>query len=106
MKGIKCAYCKNFVELWCDLKADSPDPDLVRDCIGFEQITNGDKIRAMSDEKLAWELMTWRFDAFGKAEGNQSTLPDSQKTILEYLKQPVEAKEIVENCVSCQINLD
>ena len=77
-----------------------------RELIGKKPMTNGDEIRAMTDEELAWELMMWRFDAFGKAEGNQSTLPDSQKAILEYLKQPVEAKEIVENCVSCQINLD
>ena len=53
MKNIKCKNCKNLVKRWCDLKADSPDPDIVRDCIGFAQLTNGDKIRAMSDYELA-----------------------------------------------------
>jgi hypothetical protein len=63
----------------------------------YKPMTNGDRIRSMSDEVLAWELMMWRFDAFGKATGNQSNLPDSQKTILAYLKQPMK-EEIVEHC--------
>ena len=55
--------------------------------------TNADRIRAMSDEELAWELMVWRFDAYSKAKGDESTLPSSQKTILDWLKQPVEDGE-------------
>ena len=55
--------------------------------------TNADRIRAMSDEELAWELMVWRFDAFAKAKGDEGTLPSSQKTILDWLKQPVKDGE-------------
>ena len=51
-------------------------------------ITNADRIRAMSDEELAWELMLWRFEAVARHHGISSVYPDTQKTILEWLQQP------------------
>lgn len=50
--------------------------------------TNADRIRAMSDEELAWELMTWRLETEAKHCGIESNYPNTQKTILEWLKQP------------------
>ena len=52
--------------------------------------TNADRIRAMSDEELAWELMTWRLETEAKHQGVESNYPNTQKTILEWLKQPAE----------------
>ena len=52
--------------------------------------TNADCIRAMSDEELAWELMLWRCEAVARHHGISSVYPDTQKTILEWLKQPAE----------------
>lgn len=52
--------------------------------------TNADRIRAMSDEELAWELMTWRIETEAKHHGVESTLPDTQKAILDWLQQPAE----------------
>lgn len=52
--------------------------------------TNADYIRAMGDEELAWLLFEFRFDAYGKATGNEGALPDTQKKIIEWLQQPVE----------------
>lgn len=52
--------------------------------------TNADRIRAMSDEELAWELMTWRCEAVAKHCGVQSVYPNTQKTICEWLKQPAD----------------
>jgi hypothetical protein len=52
-------------------------------------VTNADRIRSMSDEELAWEFMTFRLDAYGKAKRDETVLPDSQKAILNWLKQPV-----------------
>ena len=52
--------------------------------------TNADRIRAMSDEELAWELMLWRCEAVARHHGISSEYPDTQKTILEWLKQPAE----------------
>ena len=53
-------------------------------------VTNADRIRAMSDEELAWELMTWRLETEAKHHGVESNYPNTQKSILEWLKQPVE----------------
>ena len=33
--------------------ADSPDENMERECCTYERMTNGDKIRSMSDEELA-----------------------------------------------------
>ena len=55
-----------------------------------ETLTNAQKIRAMSDEELAWELMLWRCEAVARHHGISSVYPDTQKTILEWLQQPAE----------------
>jgi hypothetical protein len=55
--------------------------------------TNADRIRAMSDEELAWELLEWRFDAYAKAKGDEAVLPSSKATILAWLRQPVKDGE-------------
>lgn len=51
--SVKCKNCKNFKDDWCEKVADSPYPDLERDCNHFSQATNADRIRAMGDEELA-----------------------------------------------------
>ena len=56
-------------------------------------ITNADRIRAMSDEELAWELMLWRCEAVARHHGISSEYPDTQKTILEWLQQPAKGGE-------------
>ena len=53
-------------------------------------VTNADRIRAMSDDELAWVLLEYRFDACCKAHGGEAGLPDSQSKIVEWLKQPAE----------------
>ena len=55
-----------------------------------EPITNAQKIRAMSDENLAWELMLWRCEAIAKYHGIESQYPDTHSKILEWLQQPAE----------------
>ena len=53
-------------------------------------MTNADRIRSMTDEELAWELMLWRCEAVARHHGISSEYPDTQKTILEWLQQPAE----------------
>ena len=52
--------------------------------------TNADRIRAMSDEELAWQLMLWRREAVARDHGISIEYPDTHKTILKWLKQPAE----------------
>ena len=54
------------------------------------KMTNAQKIRSMTDEELAWELMLWRCEAVAKHNGVSSVYPDTQKTILEWLQKPAE----------------
>lgn len=53
MKNIKCRNCFFYRNEWCKKIVDSPDPEEVRDCAYFREMTNADKIRSMSDEELA-----------------------------------------------------
>ena len=53
MKNIKCRSCFFYRNEWCEKIVDSPDPEEVRDCAYFREMTNADRIRAMSDEELA-----------------------------------------------------
>ena len=60
MKNIKCRNCFFYRNEWCEKIVDSPDPEEVRDCAYFREMTNADKIRSMSDEELAEFL--WNFN--------------------------------------------
>lgn len=78
MKNIKCRSCFFYRNEWCEKIVDSPDPEEVRDCAYFREMTNADKIRSMSDEELAKLLCCtgWRMI--------------EQKECLEWLQQPAE----------------
>lgn len=52
--------------------------------------TNAERIREMSDEELAWELMIWRCEALARHHGDESQYPNTQSTILAWLQQPAE----------------
>ena len=53
MKNIKCRNCFFYRNEWCEKIVDSPDSEEARDCNYFREMTNADRIRAMSDEELA-----------------------------------------------------
>lgn len=59
----------------------------------YKAQTNADRIRDMSDEELAWELMLWRCEAVARHHGISSEYPDTQKTILDWLQNPAEEDE-------------
>ena len=59
-------------------------------CKCNEPPTNADRIRAMSDEELAWELMLWRCEAIAKYHGIETQYPDTHSKILDWLQQPAE----------------
>ena len=78
------------------LPCAAPNCPLYGDCVAeWEKITkktvtNADRIRSMSDEDLAWELMVWRCDAAARYHGIESVYPDTQQTVLKWLQQPAE----------------
>lgn len=89
MRNITCRKCIEYKKAgWCEKKIDSPDPDIVRDCQYYREKTNADHIRSMDDEELAWELMTWRIETCMRLNGAESQYPYTQKSILDWLRQP------------------
>ena len=66
----------------CSHKVEPPKPQ-----------TNADRIRSMTDDELAWELMLWRCEAVARHHGISSVYPDTQKTILEWLQQPAREED-------------
>ena len=88
----KCKNCVNLRYNWCEKVSDSPDENMERECVHFRQMTNADRIRSMTDEELAWELMTWRCEAVAKYHGVESKYPDTQKAILSRLQQPTKGE--------------
>ena len=77
--GLRCPMQVGYKVDECDYK-DCP--------CRTEPITNADRIRAMSDENLAWELMLWRCEATAKYHGIETQYPDTHSKILDWLKQP------------------
>ena len=59
----KCNNCNNLYNLsdendvivgkWCPKINDSPDIEAERECRNYKRMTQGDRIRARSDEELA-----------------------------------------------------
>lgn len=76
MKNIKCRNCFFYRNEWCEKIVDSPDPEEARDCNYFREMTNADRIRAMSDEDLAEFLI--------------DLADDGNLKIREWLQQPAE----------------
>ena len=60
MKNKTCVNCVYYNTGWCELKGITPYPPDKTDCENFKPkpITNGDRIRSMSDEELA-ELLVY-----------------------------------------------
>ena len=77
MKNIKCRNCFFYRNEWCEKIVDSPDPEEARDCNYFREMTNADRIRAMSDEELVDVLREF------------ATKP-MQGSFLKWLQQPAE----------------
>ncbi len=85
-KDVMCKNCTFLSNGWCEKTADSPVPDMVRDCRDFQQKTNADRIRAMSDEELAYLLEDFGACSRCRRRGNDCfPVPNT----LEWLKQPV-----------------
>lgn len=61
MRDVKCSYCEEYRNEWCEKVTDSPHPDILRDCQYFHEA------------KTRWIPVTER-------------LPDSPKQVLVYAR--------------------
>lgn len=77
--GLCEKYSTDGITSYC---VQGPCPD--------QSLSNSDRIRSMSDEEIAWELMLWRCEAVARYHRIESEYPNTQKTILKWLQQPAE----------------
>ena len=89
MRNVRCKNCVHYTHGWCDCVADSPDPDMLRDCGHFWQLTNGQKLRAGGDADIAL--------AFAGGENGTKLMCDEMDCsgscyacVLEWLRKEVE----------------
>lgn len=98
-KTVTCPVCNGY-GFTVTTSESSIQSHVCDNCNGSGELevpmTNGDRIRSMADEELAWELLTWRMEAVAKYHGVSSNFPNTQKTICEWLKQPVEESLMTE----------
>ena len=97
---MKCRNCVHLYRDWCPHKLDSPDPDLDRECKDYKQATNADRIRAMSNEKLASEMkhrsisticdIVCQGDCKAIATLNKTCGEVCKEIIMKWLQQPAE----------------
>lgn len=99
----KCKNCKNIKWLsdisedgergynWCPIIDDCPDPEAERNCGYYDEMTNADRIRNMTDVEIA------RFIGHAQADrvrttiyGKKAELPFGEGEWLEWLRSPVE----------------
>lgn len=93
VKSVVCPVCEGygFTVTTSECSIQSRTCDQCKGSGALEvPMTNADRIRAMSDEELAWVLMEYRFDALSKANGSEPALPNTQANILKWLQQPAE----------------
>ena len=89
MKNIKCRNCFFYRNEWCEKIVDSPDPEEARDCNYFREMTNADRIRAMSDEELVEFIKNIKVRAaLCKAVKNNDAFEELCSA--EWLQQPAE----------------
>lgn len=79
---MNCKFCKAD----CVYRGE----DREKECRGHIPMTNANRIRAMSDEELAWELRVWQADASAASRGYQSVYPQNHSAVLAWLQQPAE----------------
>lgn len=81
----KCKNCVNLVYDWCDMAADSPDPDMERECHWFAHATNYDRVMSKTPEELA-EWIVHKTDGNGFEGYNERV-----EAWLGWLKQEAKA---------------
>lgn len=80
-------------ELMCVRNLGKHSLDEIHEKLERYTMTNGDRIRAMSDEELGKLLFDFGYEAFRYAlKPNLKPIADTQAGWLDWLKQPVEGE--------------
>lgn len=96
----KCKNCNNLYNLsdendvivgkWCPKINDSPYIDMERECEHFKRMTQADRIRSMSDEELAMNMMCPNENGLGDIECDKNDNCNCYECLLDWLQSEVE----------------
>lgn len=99
----KCKNCTNLYNLsddndvivgkWCPKVNDSPDTENERDCENYKCMTQGDRIRSMSDEELAQfieQISVDSIDTISFGTKDYEEIWEHKETALKWLQSEVE----------------
>lgn len=96
----KCKNCNNLYNLsdvndvivgkWCHKINDSPDVDMERECEHFKRMTQADRIRSMSDEELAMNMMCPNENELAEIECSKDDSCNCYECLLKWLQSEVE----------------
>ena len=88
----KCLNCKRYDRKakWCETIDDSPDEDFERCCDVYEKMTNADRIRSMSDEDLAMNMMCPNENGLAEIDCDKCDNCNCYECLLKWLQSEVE----------------
>lgn len=96
----KCNNCTNLYNLsdendvivgkWCPKINDSPDIEAERECRNYKRMTNADRIRAMSDEDLAMNMMCPNENGLAEIDCDKCDNCNCYECLLKWLQSEVE----------------
>ena len=93
-----CKYSKDVYEIkggkenkynWCRMTNDNTDLERERTCVYYEAITNGQKVRKMTDEELAMNMMCPNESGIGEIKCNRDDKCNCYECLLVWLKSEV-----------------
>ena len=79
-----------IVGKWCPKVNDSPHVEIERECEYYKRMTQADRIRSMSDEELAMNMMCPNENGLGEIECDKSDNCNCYACILKWLQSEVE----------------
>ena len=92
----KCKNCNNLYNLsdkndvivgkWCPKINDSPHLDMERNCEHYKAMTNADRIRSMTDEELAANMMCPNENGLAEIDCDKSDNCNCYECLLKWLR--------------------
>ena len=92
----KCKNCNNLYNLsnkddvivgkWCPKINDSPHLDMERNCEHYKAMTNADRIRSMTDEELATNMMCPNENGLAEIDCDKNDNCNCYECLLKWLR--------------------
>lgn len=93
---VQCRNCQNLYNLsnnddvivgkWCPKINDSPHEEIERDCEYYKSNTNADRIRSMTDEELAVNMMCPNENGLAEIDCDKNDNCNCYECLLKWLR--------------------